>query len=130
MKTSTPSTSTTDLGRFAVALVDTGTLVLGSPMVVGGAHPLVANAAYVANLLKPRARYGAIIGSYGWGGKMVAQLTGLMPALKLEWFEPVSAKGLPKPADLEALDRLADAIAAKHAEPGSARSDPASGTAP
>jgi len=108
--------ATSDLGRLAVALVDAGTLVLGSPMVVGGAHPLVANAAYVANLLKPRARFGAIVGSYGWGGKMVAQLTGLMPALKLEWFEPVSARGLPKPADLEALDRLADAIAAKHRE--------------
>ena len=108
--------ATTDLGKFAVALVDAGTLVLGSPTVLGGAHPLVANAAYLANLLKPPARHGAIVGSYGWGGKMVAQLTGLMPALKLELFEPVSAKGLPKPADLEALDRLADAIAAKHAE--------------
>jgi hypothetical protein len=39
-----------------------------------------------------------------------------MPALRLEWFEPVFAKGLPKLADLEALDRLADAIAARHAE--------------
>jgi flavorubredoxin len=62
--------ATTDLGRLAVARVDAGTLVLGSPMVVGGAHPLVANAAYLANLLKPRARYGAIIGSYGWGGSL------------------------------------------------------------
>ena len=85
--------ATADLGKLAVALVDAGTLVLGSPMVLGGAHPLVANAAYVANLLKPRARYGAIIGSYGWGGKMVAQLTGLMPALKLELFEPVLGEG-------------------------------------
>ena len=88
--------ATADLGRLAVALVDAGTLVLGSPTVLGGAHPLVANAAYVANLLKPRARCGAIIGSYGWGGKMVAQLAGLMPTLKLELFEPVTAKGLPE----------------------------------
>ena len=105
-----------DLGRLAVALVDAGTLVLGSPTVLGGAHPLVANAAYLANLLKPRARYGAIVGSYGWGGKTAGQLAGLMPALKLELFEPVSAKGLPRSADFVALDRLADAIAAKHAE--------------
>ncbi len=111
--------ATADLGKFAVALVDAGTLVLGSPTVVGGAHPLVANAAFVANLLKPRARHGAVIGSYGWGGKTVAQLTALMPALKLDWFEPITARGLPKPADLEALDRLADAIAAKHAAFGS-----------
>jgi len=107
----------TDLGKLAVALVDAGTLVLGSPTVLGGAHPLVASAAYVTNLLKPRARYAAIVGSYGWGGKMVAQLAGLMPALKLEMFEPVTARGLPRPADFAALDRLVEAIAAKHAEP-------------
>jgi hypothetical protein len=59
---------------------------------------------------------------------MIAQLTGLMPALKLEWFEPISAKGLPKPADLEALDRLADAIVAKHAELRTAQADAASKT--
>jgi flavorubredoxin len=109
-----------DLGKIAIALVDAATIVLGSPTVLGGAHPLVANAAYVANLLKPRARFGAIVGSYGWGGKMVNQLTGLMPNLKLELFEPVIVKGLPKPADLETLDRLAEAIAAKHAGLGSA----------
>jgi flavorubredoxin len=110
--------ATADLGKLAVALVDADTLVLGSPTVVGGAHPLVANAAYVANLLKPRARHGVVIGSYGWGGKTAAQLTALMPVLKLEWLEPVLVKGLPKPADFQALDRLADAIAAKQAEPG------------
>ena len=106
----------TDLGRVAVALVDAATIVLGSPTVLAGAHPMVANAAYVTNLLKPRARFGAIVGSYGWGGKMVAQLTGLMPNLRdLEMLEPVVVRGLPRAADLEALDRLADTIAAKHA---------------
>jgi len=107
--------ATTDLGKLAIALVDAATIVLGSPTVIGGAHPLVANAAFVANLLKPRARYGAVIGSYSWGGKMAAQLAGLMPQLKLELFEPVVAKGLPRAEDFAALDRLADAIAAKHA---------------
>jgi len=107
--------TTTDLGKLAIALVDAATIVLGSPTVIGGAHPLVANAAFVANLLKPRARWGTVVGSYGWGGKMVAQLTALMPQLKLELFEPVVAKGLPRAEDLAALDRLADAIAAKHA---------------
>ena len=105
----------TDLGKLAVALVDAATIVLGSPTVIGGAHPLVANAAFVANLLKPRARCGAVVGSYSWGGKMVAQLAGLMPQLKLELFELVVAKGLPRAEDLAALDRLAEAIAGKHA---------------
>jgi flavorubredoxin len=105
----------TDLGKLALALVDAATIVLGSPTVNSGAHPLVANAAYVMNLLRPKARYGAVIGSYGWAGKTARQLGEMMPALKLEMFDPVVVKGVPKAADLAALDRLADAILAKHA---------------
>ena len=37
-----------------------------------------------------------------------------MPNLKVEMLPSVIAKGLPKPADLEAIDALAEAIAAKH----------------
>jgi len=37
-----------------------------------------------------------------------------MPLLKVQYLPQVIAKGLPKPADLEAIDRLAEAIAAKH----------------
>jgi len=105
----------TDLGKLALALVDAATIVLGSPTVNSGAHPLVANAAYVMNILRPKARYGVVIGSYGWAGKTAKQLSELMPALKLEMFDPVVVKGVPKAADLAALDRLADAIAARHA---------------
>jgi flavorubredoxin len=105
----------TDLGKLALATVDAATLVLGSPTVNAGAHPLVANAAYVLNILRPKARYGAVIGSYGWAGKTARQLVELMPALKLEMFDPIVVKGVPKAADLAALDGLADAIAAKHA---------------
>jgi flavorubredoxin len=104
-----------DLGKLALALVDAATIVLGSPTVNAGAHPLVANAAYVMNLLRPKARYGAVVGSYGWAGKTAKQLAELMPALRLEMFDPIVVKGVPKPADLAALDGLADAIAAKHA---------------
>ena len=95
--------------------MDAATIVLGSPTVLGGAHPLVANAAYVTNLLKPKARFATIVGSYSWGGKMVGLLTSLIPNLKVELLEPVVAKGFPKAADLAALDRLADLIAEKHA---------------
>jgi len=107
--------ATADLGKLAVALVDAATIVLGSPTVLGGAHPLVANAAYVTNLLKPKARFATIVGSYSWGGKMVNLLTSLIPNLKVELLEPVVAKGFPKADDLAALDRLADLIAEKHA---------------
>jgi hypothetical protein len=38
----------------------------------------------------------------------------LLGRLKVEFLEPVMVKGLPREADYEALDRLADTIADKH----------------
>ena len=110
--------ATTDLGTLAVGLVDAGTVVLGSPMVLGGAHPAVAYAALLANALKPRTRFLAIIGSQGWGGKLVDQLTGLLPNLKAEFLGATLAKGQPGNEDLAALDTLAATIARRHAEAG------------
>jgi flavorubredoxin len=107
-----------DLGRLAIALVDAATVVLGSPTVLTGAHPKVAYAAFVTNALRPKARFASIIGSFGWGGKMVDQLAGLLANMKVEIIPPVIAKGLPKQEDLAALDRLADQILAKHREAG------------
>jgi len=105
-----------DLGRLAVLLVDAASVVLGTPTVLGEAHPNVSHAAMLANLLKPKTRYLSIIGSYGWGGKAVERLSSMIPNLKVEVVPPVLCKGLPKQTDLEALDRLAAAFAEKHKE--------------
>lgn len=104
-----------DIGKLAMLLVDAATIVLGTPTVLGGPHPNVAYAAQLANLIRPKARYVSVIGSYGWGGKVVEQLSAMISALKVEIVQPVLCKGLPRLADLEALDRLADAIAERHA---------------
>ena len=110
--------STVDIGKLAMALVDAATVVIGSPTVLVGPHPCAAYAAFLANALRPKAKFASIIGSYGWGGKMVEQLTGLMTNLNAEILEPVLTKGDPKEADWAALDRLADGILAKHKEAG------------
>jgi flavorubredoxin len=108
--------SAADIGELAMALVDAATIVLGSPTVLAGAHPEVAYAAILANALVPKTRFVSIIGSYGWGGKMVEQLKGLIPNLKVELLTPVVAKGYPKDEDFTALEKLADEILAKHRE--------------
>lgn len=104
----------TDTGKLAMALVDAATIVIGSPTVLVGAHPLVISAAFLANALKPKLKFASIIGSYGWGGKMVEQIGGMLSNLKLEMLAPVIIKGQPKAEDYQALDRLADEIASKH----------------
>ncbi|MHC4084818.1 MAG: FprA family A-type flavoprotein [Planctomycetota bacterium] len=108
--------SATDIGKLAISLVDAATIVLGSPTVLAGAHPLAAYAAILANALRPKTKFASIIGSYGWGGRCSEQLTGLLSNLKVEVLEPVIAKGCPKDDDFVALDKLADQILAKHKE--------------
>lgn len=110
--------STVDVGKLAISLVDAATVVVGSPTVLAGAHPLAAHAAFLLNALRPKTKFVSIIGSYGWGGKMVEQLTSMMPNVKAQVLEPVLAKGEPKEGDYLALERLADEILAGHKEIG------------
>jgi flavorubredoxin len=104
----------TDIGKLAMALVDAATIVIGSPTVLTGPHPNVVYAVYLANALRPKLKFASIIGSYGWGGRMVESITGMMSNLKVELLEPVVIKGFPKKEDFEALDKLADKIKNKH----------------
>jgi len=108
----------TDIGKLAMSLVDAATVIIGTPTVLTGPHPAAAYAAVLANALKPKARFLSIIGSYGWGGKVVETLAGMIPNLKVEVLEPVLCKGFPREEDLKALEGLAATIAAKHKEGG------------
>jgi flavorubredoxin len=106
--------SVTDLGKLAIALVDAATIVIGTPTVHLGPHPLIFSATHLANALRPKLRHAAIIGSYGWGTKAVEQISGLIPNLKVEVLGTVLCKGLPRAEDFAALDSLADKIKEKH----------------
>ena len=103
-----------DLGDLAESLVDAATIVIGTPTMLAGAHPLALYAATLANALRPKTRYASVIGSFGWGGKMLEQITESLSSLKVEFLDPVVARGRPKEDDFAALDRLADEIAALH----------------
>ena len=104
----------TDIGELAMALVDTATVVVGSPTVLVGPHPNVVYAVYLLNVLRPKVKFASIIGSYGWGGRMVEQITEMLTNVKIEILDPVMVKGLPKKEDFKELDRLADEILNKH----------------
>ena len=106
----------TDIGKLAMALVDAGTIVVGAPTVLAGPHPLAAYATFLANALRPKAKFVSIIGSYAWGGLTVETLAGMISNLKVEVLEPILCKGLPSQADLESLEELANTIAQKHRE--------------
>jgi len=106
----------TDIGKLAMALVDAATIVVGTPTILAGPHPYAAYAALLANALRPKTKFLSIIGSYGWGGKTVETLAGMIPNLKVEVIDPVLCKGVPSEVDFKALDALAASIAKKHKE--------------
>lgn len=107
-----------DIGKIAIALVDAATVVVGTPQVLAGAHPSAVHATYLANALRPKTKFVSIIGSIGWGGKMIETISGLLTNMKAEVIEPVVSVGFPKEESFAELDKLADKILEKHKEIG------------
>ncbi len=108
----------TDTGKLAMALVDAATVILASPQVLAGAHPKAVYAAFLMNALRPKTKNIGIIGSYGWGGRMAEQLSGLLTNIKAHVFEPLLIKGHPDEDAYRKLTELADKIKERHAELG------------
>ena len=103
------------LDQLATALVDAATIVFAAPAMLGGPHPLAAFVAALVDAFKPPVKFASYMGSYGWSRGQIGKTAELLPHLKVEVLEPVLCAGLPRAADLEAVDRLAAQIAEKHA---------------
>ena len=103
-----------DLGDLAMALVDAATIVLGTSMVLAGPHPMAVNVAYLAAVLRPKAKFASLLGSYGWGGNLFGLIADMLKPLKLDLIEPLQVKGKPTQEDLQKLDVMAETIYEKH----------------
>ncbi|MHA1347709.1 MAG: FprA family A-type flavoprotein, partial [Candidatus Heimdallarchaeaceae archaeon] len=68
-----------DIGKLAITLVDAATVILGTPTVHAGPHPLAVYAAYLLNALKPKIKLISVIGSYGWFTKTIDQVVSMVP---------------------------------------------------
>lgn len=105
-----------DIGELAMRLVDAATLIIATPTVLNGPHPLAVYTAYLVNCLRPKLRYVAIINSFGWAGHAVEDLKNMIPNIRAQILDPVTIRGLPKAEDFKDLERLADEIYSKHME--------------
>jgi len=106
----------TDIGELAMSLVDAATLIVASPTMLTGPHPAAVYAVYLANLLRPKLKFVSVIGSYGWGSRMLEQIKGMLNNLKVDVLTPVIIRGYPKEEDFRALENLANEVLAKHRE--------------
>lgn len=104
----------TDIGDLAMSLVDCATVILGAPTVLSGPHPQAVYSVYLMNAIRPKSKFVGLIGSYGWGGKTVDIMRGILTNLSAEFFEPVMIKGFPKEDDFAKLSYLAELVAEKH----------------
>lgn len=92
-----------DIGDIAKDLVDSRAIVLGTPTVLGGMHPLALHAANLVKILRPPLKYGAALSSYGWGGGALSQLQGVLEPTKIEL---VGALGVNGPRTEEDTDKI------------------------
>ncbi len=104
----------TDIGKLATSLVDAITVVFGTPVMLGGAHPEIVSTAYTINILKPDIKNISLIGSYGWGARVMDQIKGIISNIKPEIIDPVLCKGFPRQDVFKALEELSDRISRAH----------------
>jgi flavorubredoxin len=102
-----------DVGDIARELVDSRAIVLGSPTVLGGLHPLAAYAASLVKVLRPPAKYGAFLGSYGWGGGALRQAQELLGPMRIEVVGAVEINGPPDGETMGKVIDLAHVLSAK-----------------
>jgi flavorubredoxin len=96
----------TDVGDLARELVDSRAIVLGSPTLAGGMHPLAVFAAYLVKILRPPAKYAAFLGSYGWGGGALRQAQELLGPARMEIVGAVDVHGAPAAEDMDRVASL------------------------
>ncbi len=102
-----------DVGDIAKDLVDSRAIVLGSPTVLAGAHPLAMYAAYLAKALRPPAKFAVVLSSYGWGGGAIKHIQETLGPTKMEVVGAMEINGPPTEADTDKIVELAKTLAKK-----------------
>ena len=100
-----------DTSHIARDLVDASAIVLGSPTILGGLHPLAAHALTLVKFLRPRVKLAAYFGSYGWGGGAASQVKGLLEPAGFEIVDALEIKGPPGNKELENAVELGRKVA-------------------
>jgi flavorubredoxin len=102
-----------DIGDIAKDLVDSRAIVLGTPTVLAGAHPLAMYAAYLAKALRPPAKFAVVLSSYGWSGGAIKHIQETLGPTKMEIVGAMEINGPPTENDTEKIVELGKTLAKK-----------------
>jgi flavorubredoxin len=103
----------TDVSYIARDLVDASAVIVGSPTLLGGVHPVAGLIVGLIKALRPRLKHAAIFGSYGWGGGAVDQIKATLQSAGLEIIDVLSVRGKPQKEDFEKAANLGKLVAQK-----------------
>lgn len=102
-----------DTGDIARELVDSRAVIIGAPTVLAGMHPLALYGTYLVKALKPPAKYGVILGSFGWGEGALKQAGDILVPSKMEIIGTLQVKGKPSEEDLKKVEEIGRELAKK-----------------
>lgn len=102
-----------DIGDIARELVDSRAIVLGTPTVLGGMHPLAVYGTYLVKVLKPPIQYAVVLSSYGWGGGSIKQAQEMLKGTKIEILGVIDVNGPPKEKDFQDIVNLSRELVKK-----------------
>ncbi|MEE9151845.1 MAG: FprA family A-type flavoprotein [Thermoplasmata archaeon] len=105
--------SSADIGDIAKDLVDSHAIVLGTPTVLGGMHPLAIYAAYLVKALRPPLKYGVVLSSYGWGGGAPRQVQEILGPTKIEVVGALEINGPPSAEDHQKIIEIGKQLSDK-----------------
>lgn len=105
--------ASSDIGDIAKDLVDSKAIVLGTPTVLGGPHPLGVYAAYLVKALRPPLKFSVILSSYGWGGGTLKQVNEILGQTKIEVVGAVEINGPPTDDNIKQVVEIGKTLAKK-----------------
>jgi flavorubredoxin len=105
-----------DIGDVARELVDSRAIILGAPTVLAGMHPLALYGTYLVKALNPPAKFGVVLGSFGWGGGALKQAGEILVPSKMEIVGTLQVKGKAREEDLKKIEEIGHELAQKMKE--------------
>jgi flavorubredoxin len=81
--------------------------------VLGRMHPLAVYAAHLVKVLKPPAKYGVVLTSYGWGKGALSHASEMLGPTGLEVVGAVEINGSPNKESYEQISQIGETLAKK-----------------
>jgi len=105
--------ATADTGKLAAELVDARAVVLGSPAVLGGMHPIALYGLSLVRALKPPVKFAAVLSSYGWAKNVAKAASEMLAGTSIEVVGAVEVNGPATEEVCRDIEGLARQLAAK-----------------